>query len=112
MIILYSRIFGDYEVNDLEDLLDAMVVLRRSVCASQVQSGRSKTVNVDGPLKWSVARKWTVLSQTGRSFEPKWKVTGQSRRSFDKKWTVLRMNHRVEVGRSGRIYQDYPKVSK
>ena len=37
-------------------------------------------------------QKWTILSQTGRSFEPKWMVQDDSGRSFELKfghWSKL-----------------------
>ena len=36
-------------------------------------------------IKWTVVRKWIVLSQTGRSLEPKWTVLDDSGRSSEPK---------------------------
>ena len=67
---------------------------------SQVQSGRSKRVKVDGLSKrgrsWAEVSKdtsglesnRTVQDDSERSFEQKWTVMGESRQSFDLKWTV------------------------
>ena len=55
-------------------------------------------------------QKWTVLSQTGRSFEPKWTVRDDSGRSLEPKW-----RSRVKVDgqstKSGRSFR-WIKVSK
>ena len=49
-----------------------------------------RSAKIDGPE----IQKWTVLSQTGRSFEPKWTVWDDSGRSFEPKWTVTGQRRR------------------
>ena len=57
--------------------------------------GTVQKVKVDGPQSGQSresgrsVQKWTILSQTGRSFEPKWAVQDDSGRSFEPKWTVM-----------------------
>ena len=63
--------FFGFEVNVIETVIES----DPKWTVQKGESGRS--------LNWTVARKWTVLSQTGRSFEPNWTVMGQSRQSFD-----------------------------
>ena len=62
---------------------------------SQVQSGRSERVIVDGRAKVDgLEPKWAVQDDSGRSFEPKWTVQDESGRSFEPKWTVMGQSRR------------------
>ena len=51
----------DIEIKTIKGLPDSRHGIQKLILS---QSGRS--------LKWTVPRKWTVLGQSGRSFEPKW----------------------------------------
>ena len=65
------------------------------------QSGRSQGVKVDGPK----VRKWTVMSQTGRSKKAKSGRSAKVDGPKIQKWTVLK----AKTGRSFAIKLDGPK---
>ena len=46
---------------------------------------------VDGPESGRPIQKWTILSQTSRSFEHMWTVQDDSGRFFESEWTVIRL---------------------
>ena len=72
-----------------------------------------KSLAQKGESRRSV-QKWTVLSQTVRSFEPEWTAQDDSGRSFEPKWAV-KGNEDGHSTKSGRYFcwieADGPKVS-
>ena len=82
------------------------------------ESGRSRESG-RSVQKWTVLSqtgrsfepKWTVQDDSGRSFEPKWTVMCQRSRSFDSKWAVLLDQSKCQSGRSESVKLDGQKVS-